>query len=451
MVVAVSTPAAVEHVGDRRAALAEGLLVAALETIRREGLANSPARRRAALELADAAGDLDRLSRGDASECPDCGRDSCSGDCVPPPSPPLLVLPAATVAKAPPPRWIIDGFAVENGVHLLVSESGTGKTFVLLNLAAHLACGAEWFGLSTSAGSVVYVGLEADALSLRLQAIEEQGFDLANVYVIRATDPISPTIGRDGRETPSVGEAALTTALRELAESLARDGRPPIVALMVDTVRASMAGSEDSSSDASSYLRAVRRILRVIEGAAAILAHHSGWQDGDVKRKRERGSSAFRGNVDGVAYLEADDEAAADPSLVPLVLRVLKARDAQRPEHVRLVRQRVDLPGFDRRGEPLSSCIIVADSRSASDRESATSAALLAEEHRLDVKVLQMVRDYPKSTSREDIRKLVRAGKPAVAASVTRLVLRELLIEGRRGSPFTLTTAGLRAANGGDL
>ena len=137
--------------------------------------------------------------------------------------------------------------------------------------------------------------------------------------------------------------------------------------------------------------------------------------------------------------------------MVPLVLRVLKARDAQRPEHVRLVRQRGDLPGFDRRGEPLSSCIIVADSRSASDRESATSAALLAEEHRLDVKVLQMVRDYPKSTSLEDIRKLVRAGKPAVAASVTRLVLRELLIEGRRGSPFTLTTAGLRAANGGDL
>ena len=144
-------------------------------------------------------------------------------------------------------------------------------------------------------GFVVYVGLEADALSLRWQAIEEQGFDLANVYVIRATDPISPTIGRDGRETPSVGEAALTTALRELAESLARDGRPPIVALMVDTVRASMAGSEDSSSDASSYLRAVRRILRVIEGAAAILGDHP---DGRTATSSGSASAAVQRFVD---------------------------------------------------------------------------------------------------------------------------------------------------------
>jgi hypothetical protein len=386
---------------------------------------------------------------GAEPECSRCGRDACAGDCAPP-VPPLVAVSAGAVTNAAPPRWVVEGFVVENGVHLLVSESGTGKTFVLLSLAAHLATGADWFGLATSAGSVVYVGFEADALGLRLQALEGAGCDLANVYVIRASDPISPSIGRDGREAPSVGEAALTSALIELVERLAREGKPPIVAVMIDTVRASMSGSEDRSEDASAYLRAVRRILRAVAGAAAILAHHSGWQDGEVRRKRERGSSAFRGNVDGVAYLEADEDAgAADPSHVPLVLRVLKARDAQRPEVIRLVRQRVEVPGVDRRGDPLSSCLIVSDARTRADRESETRAVEAAQDRQLELRVLQAVREFPNLTNRERIRQVVKAGKPAVNAAVARLVLRELLVEGLRGAPFTLTPEGIRAADGG--
>ncbi len=97
----------------------------------------------------------------------------------------------------------------------------------------------------------------------------------------------------------------------------------------MDTVRASLSGSEDSSETVSAYLRAIRRQLRHLPGAGAILAHHSGWQDGDQKRRRERGSSSFRGNVDGTLYLEVSDERGSED--VALSLRTLKRRDGERP------------------------------------------------------------------------------------------------------------------------
>ncbi len=96
-------------------------------------------------------------------------------------------------------------------------------------------------------------------------------------------------------------------ALTTLTQELATTARPPIVLVIIDTVRASLAGNEDSSEHVAAYLRAVRRLLLCVPGAAALLTHHAGWQDGDTPRKRERGSSAWRGNVDITLYLEAGD------------------------------------------------------------------------------------------------------------------------------------------------
>jgi hypothetical protein len=94
----------------------------------------------------------------------------------------------------------------------------------------------------------------------------------------------------------------------------------------VDTVRASLSGSEDSSEHVSAYLRAVGRVLATVPGAAALLVHHAGWQDGEGKRPRERGSSAWRGNVDGTLYIEAGkyDQEHHERRLI---LRTLKVRD----------------------------------------------------------------------------------------------------------------------------
>lgn len=269
--------------------------------------------------------------------------------------------------------------------------------------------------------------------------------DVEDLYIVRANDPLSPHIQRDGIEVPSFGEQVLVAGLRKLSAHLAAAGRPPLVAVYIDTIRASMSGSEDNSSDVSAYLRAIRRILATTPGAGAILVHHAGWQDGEVKRRRERGSSAFRGNVDATLYVEVEEED-AEAGWARLTIHTLKTRDAERPAPLRMVRQRVDVLGFDRHGRPLTSCIVVADTRTKADRQAAIAAAQ-EETHRIvDLRVLRVVRDFPAATSLDRIRPYVKVSKAEVSAAVTRLLNAGLITPGKRGEPYTLTDWGQRAA-----
>jgi RecA-family ATPase len=156
---------------------------------------------------------------------------------------------------------IIEGACTADRVTVLVGESGGGKTFLVLDGAACVADGVDWCGRRTRRGSVVYLSFEGDDLGKRLRALrDKKGRRLADLYVLRAGDPISPRITRDA-EQPSVGELDLRAQLRMCSEELASKGAPPIVLLIVDTIRASMVGSEDSSDIVSGYLRAVRWIL----------------------------------------------------------------------------------------------------------------------------------------------------------------------------------------------
>ncbi len=186
------------------------------------------------------------------------------------------------------------GFAFEGAITTLIGESGSGKTFVALSMAAAVSDGREWHGCSVNGGSVAYVTFEGDALNARLRAIKSsQGIGISNVHVLVANDPVSLR-RRDGAELPSSGEASLQGALGGLISGLETNA-PPIRLIVIDTLRASLAGSEDDSDTIAAYLRMVRRLLARVPRAGALLIHHSGWQDGETPRKRERGSSALRG------------------------------------------------------------------------------------------------------------------------------------------------------------
>lgn len=377
--------------------------------------------------------------------CAACGRDSCAEHLAAPPEPraPHGFLPAAEVMREPTPREIVSGgYVVADRITVVAGDSGAGKTFVMLDQAAAIGLGARWMGRDTVMGSVAYATFEGDAFGSRLRALRDRHADLSNLYVFRASDPISPS-SRDGAEDVSRGEAILIDRLRHLAAELIAAGRPPIVAVYIDTVRASLSGSEDSSEHVSAYLRAVRRILAVVPGAGAVLVHHVGWQDGDpaTRRRRERGSSAFRGNVDQTFHLEA--EAVEDSSLVPVVLRALKVRDGERPAPVRMLRRRVDLGGFDQHGHPLTSCVMEPDTRPAEDPAGETRRAeeRSAAEAEIDAAILLAIQTHPvEVTSTERIRGFVGRSKPEVTASVDRLIASgRVLPPSRQRAPYTLS------------
>jgi RecA-family ATPase len=53
-------------------------------------------------------------------------------------------------------RWLVDRLIPYRGLITLVGDPGSGKSFLALSLAAHVAAGRPWFGRSASAGSVIY-------------------------------------------------------------------------------------------------------------------------------------------------------------------------------------------------------------------------------------------------------------------------------------------------------
>jgi hypothetical protein len=360
-----------------------------------------------------------------------------------------VVVPALDLIDTPRPVEVMERIALANCITVAVGESGAGKTFLLLLIAACVSDGVHCLGRSVRQGSVLYLSFEGDALGLRVRALRDvAGHRLEHVYVIRAADPLSPVVTRDG-EHRSVGEISIADGIEALCAQLAIDGKPPIRLIVIDTVRASLSGSEDSSEDVAAYLRVVRRLLRLVPGAACVLAHHAGWQDGEDRRKRERGSSAWRGNVDVTLYLEAGEHDASRGE-TRLTLRTLKIRDAERPAPLHLVRRRVELPGLvDAYGYPLTSCLIEPDRRTREDRQAEATLAAEAKHQQTDVAVLKAMRDFPQATSIARLRRYVGLGTTTVSDAVARILCAGWATEGLRGQPFTITAAGHEQLNGG--
>ena len=355
----------------------------------------------------------------------------------------LTFVAAHEMITAPRPAEIIEGVAWAGWVSVLVSESGTGKTFVLLDAAASVSSDLTWHRREVLQGSVAYVSFEGDALGLRLRAIRDKaGHRLEHVYVLRAHDPLSPRVSREGEER-SLGELAVVSACETLAATLLAGNRPPIRLVIIDTVRAAMAGSEDNSEDVAAFVRVVRRLLARLPDAAAILAHHAGWQDGENQKKRERGSSAWRGNVDATLYLESSayDKAKGEAELT---LTTLKVRDAEKPAPLRFVRRRVELLEMDRRGDPVTSCIIEPDRRSREDRDAETAATLERQHHPFDLQTLKAIaKDPAVATSQDRLKLLLGSRKVAVADALARLLSRGWIqLPSKQRQPYILTAAG---------
>jgi AAA domain len=359
--------------------------------------------------------------------------------------PRLTAVPAKAIIAEPRPVEIVGGIAWAGRVGVLVAESGAGKTFVALSLAGAVSDGTPWFGRPVRQGSVAYLSFEGDALGLRLRALRDVvGCRLDHLYLVRASDPLSPRIDFDRAEHPSAGEEAAAEALDALRADLDDRALPSLGLVIVDTVRASMIGSEDSSDPVSAYLRAVRRLLTHAPGAGGLLIHHAGWQDGDNARKRERGSSAWRGNCDATLYLEVGDEMPHGGAR--LVLQTLKVRDGERLAPLHMLRRRVDVGEVGRDGLPVTTCVIERDPRSREDRETEEREAAEAARRVVDLQVLQSIAGRPDTaTSIENIRAVAGLRRQAVADAVTRCIGHAWLVPGKRGEPYHLTDEGRTA------
>lgn len=188
----------------------------------------------------------------------------------------------AEVASIVPPDSLIKGVLLSNTKARVSGPSGTGKTWVVLDMAAHVGAGLPWQGRETTQARALYVAGEgAPSIDARLTAWETKHQRPAEVDVI----PEAPQLGTEDW-------AFFCQEIKEMNYGL----------IIFDTQGSITVGMEENSNKDANIALARLDIVRQFTGACLLLVHHTGWED----KGRPRGASAFYGGMDTELVLSGD-------------------------------------------------------------------------------------------------------------------------------------------------
>lgn len=251
--------------------------------------------------------------------------------------------------------WIIKGVMPSQGIGVLFGPSTVGKSFMMLDLAAHLAEGREWFGYRAKRKAVVYACLEGQhGFKRRVEGWEAYHARQYPNDVIFSPDLIDIRTEQD------------TAALIELAR---REAGPGAV-VIVDTLNRAAPGLEENGSvDYGLILASAGRIAQELQGFVFFVGH-----PGKDPSRGLRGHYSMFAGLD--LALEAEEVNKTELSFAWTLRKVKDGQDGIK-RHFR--REVVDL-GTDSDGDPVTSCIIVPNPEADQAAKSSPQKAMTRKE-----------------------------------------------------------------------
>lgn len=240
----------------------------------------------------------------------------------------IALLTAEDLARLSAPSPCIKGVFPAEGLAAVAGPSASGKTFLVLDQAMHIAAGCDWFGHRTQQRRVVYLGLEGQSgLAQRVRAFlaERKPSETDGIRFI--TESLALTSPADVSEIE-----------RRLKEFQAK-------VLIIDTLSAATPGlDENASSDMGLIIEGAKRLQAAI-GGLLVYVHHTGK---DASRGL-RGHSSLFAAMDSVIEVSRDAGTRS--------WKLAKSKDgADGEEHPFRLRV-VDL-GEDDDGDPITSCVV---------------------------------------------------------------------------------------------
>lgn len=194
------------------------------------------------------------------------------------PPPRFKLLAPADIADLPPVRWLVRDVLPESGIASIYGPSASGKSFLALDMLAHVADGSEWFGRKVRQAPCVYVALEGAAgLPQRVKAwaMKNGPFPEAFRLILSALDIRNPSDTSD--------------LIRDIQASRMSGG-----VVVLDTLAQSAPGlDENTSADMGEVIAACQQIQGAL-GGLVLLVHHTG-KDAS---KGARGHSSFYAALD---------------------------------------------------------------------------------------------------------------------------------------------------------
>lgn len=222
----------------------------------------------------------------------------------------------------------IRGILPATGTASVWGASTTGKSFLAIHQACHIADGADWFGYRTTQAPVVYCVLEGEhGVPKRVLAHAKQYGEPRNLMFL--FEPLNLL-------NPSDVDQLAATALGAGAKG---------GVIYIDTLNRAAVGEENSSEYGAGVLAACKRLATAIDGLVTFV-HHSGK---DASRGLRGHSSIFAGLDAGIEVIREHSHRS---------WRIAKSKD-DADEGSHSFRLDVVELGHDEEGDPITSCVVV--------------------------------------------------------------------------------------------
>jgi KaiC/GvpD/RAD55 family RecA-like ATPase len=238
--------------------------------------------------------------------------------------------PIHEFAAQPSGGWIVKNVIPRAELGIIYGASGSGKTFIILDIALAVARGVPWRGLRVKQGRVVYIVAEgAGGFRKRARAYAQQhDIDLKDVDVL-VLDAV-PNLLDDK-------QVKLLTKAIEAAGAVSM--------IVVDTFAQMTPGAnENAAEDMGKAINHVRSVGRKV-GACVALVHHAGKD----AAKGARGWSGLRAAADFELEVTRDGD--------NRTLNTTKQKDADDQEQWGFRLEEITI-GIDEDGDDITSCVI---------------------------------------------------------------------------------------------
>lgn len=233
--------------------------------------------------------------------------------------------------------WLVEDLLFCGDAGLMFGASGSGKSFLAVDMAFAVARGQPFLGKKTAKGSVLYqAGEGGKGLVKRMRAYRQHH----NLY-----QEDLPFVLLPGAVNLFAGEGDVDTFIGECLAWKAVLPEP-LALIVIDTFStASTGANENDSADMGRMLSAGQAIQKAT-GAAVLWVHHK-----NASGERERGHTSLRANMDTAL------EVIRDPDTNERSLRLVKIKDGEDGEKIGFQLQSIQIGAYDD-GKPMTSCVV---------------------------------------------------------------------------------------------
>jgi hypothetical protein len=288
------------------------------------------------------------------------------------PARPLAVMTFADIKPRLESNSLVKGWLGAGAMSIIYGDSNTGKSFLAIDLALHIALGWEWQGKRIRRGGVLYVAGEgASGVQNRVAAFRQHHNIAAEEDVPFAI--VTSTV--DLRNQDSDTSRLIATVI-DTAEAF----DCPIALIIVDTLaRALAGGDENASQDMGAFVANIDRI-RQATTAHVCTIHHTGKD----QSRGARGHSSLRAAIDTEIEVSRDQQSGVSTATATKQ-RDLPLDDAP----ISFTLHSIEL-GTDEDGDPMTSCVIQGTEAPAKAKRNTTGMtaggkiALAALQHIMD-------------------------------------------------------------------